>query len=258
MFSSSVFAQAPFPVDQESAEAMVAAAGKRARAEGATSSTKQARVEGPESYKKMDLEKLTLKKVEGKESPIYLAVVEHQLAECVLTPEEPTVLLRGFDMAGDKEKRSFNTQDGKGNSLGVYIQLNEDQAKFLSEASDRLKAQFEAEGEVEWHPLMSKNDKYDSFAVGVDVCLAGQETALTQLRIKKGDEKCAGAGWGFLKEQAGDRFMAFKGAELMVVVKFRPWKSMVNDVTKAGVKLVATQLAIKVPERKFVDVLPDW
>ena len=44
----------------------------------------------------------------------------------------------------------------------------------------------------------------------------------------------------------------------MFVVKFRTWKSEVNGVTKAGVKLVATQAAFKVPERKFVDALKDW
>ena len=254
MFSSAVFAQASLPVDQDSAEAM------------ATSAAKRARVEGPESYKTMDLTQLKLKTIEGKDSPFYLAVVDNQLAEFVLTPEEPTVMLRGFDIAGDKEKRSFNAQDGKGNSLGIYLQLNEDQAKFLNKASNQLKAQFEAEGQVEWHPLMSKSDRCKSFAVGVDVRLDGPEASLTHLKIKKGDDKYSGAGWNFLKEMAGDRYVAFKGAEVMVVVKFRPWKSVVKEktnaglkeVTKAGVKLVATQLAIKVPERKFVDVLPDW
>jgi hypothetical protein len=246
MFSPAAFAQAPLPADQELAEAMLASAAKRAR------------TEGPQSYLKMDLEKLKLKTLDGKESPIYLAVVEHQLAEFVLTPDEPTVLLRGFDMAGDKEKRSFNAQGGKGNHLSIYIQLSKDQATFLQEASDQLKAQFEAEGKVEWSPLLSKNEKYDSSAVGVDVCLVGQEASLTQLRIKRGEEKHAGAGWDFLKEMAQDKYVAFKGAEAMVVTKFRPWKSVVEGVTKAGVKLVATQLAIKVAERKFVDVLPDW
>jgi len=208
----------------------------------------------------MDLDALKLKVVEGKDSPFYLAVVGHQLAEFVLTPDEPTVILRGFDMAGDKEKRSFNATDGKGNSLGLYLHINDDQANFLKAASNKLKLEFEAEaeGKVEWHPLIAKNDKYESFGVGVDICLAGQESALTHLRIKQGEEKYAGTGWQFLKERAGDRFMAFKGAEVMAVVKFRAWKSVDGDVTKAGVKLVATQLAIKVQERKFVDYLPDW
>jgi len=248
MFSSAVFAQATLPVDQESAEAMAAPAAKRAR------------TEAPESYSNMDLGALTLKVIEGKDSPFYLAVVNHQLAEFVLTPDEPTVILRGFDMVGDKEKRSFNTADGKGNSLGLYLQINEDQANFLKAASNKLKLEFEAasDGKVEWTPLIAKNDKYNSFGVGVDICLAGQETALTHLRIKQGEEKHAGTGWNFLKEKAGDRFMAFKGAEVMAVVKFRVWKAVDGDTTKAGAKLVATQLAIKVPERKFVDVLPDW
>ena len=233
------------------AEAMAAApAAKRARTEA----------QGPESYKKLDLEALTLKTIEGKDSRFYLAVVGHQLAEFILTPDEPTIILRGFDMAGDKEKRSFNAQgDGaKGNNLSLYLQLDDEQAEFLKLASDKIKAQFEADGAVEWHPLIGTSDKYSSAAVGVDVCLAGQETALTHLRIKKGNEKFAGTGWNFLKEQAGDRYMAFKGAEVMAVVKFRPWKSVKDGVTKAGVSLVATQLAIKVQERKFVDALPDW
>ena len=113
---------------------------------------------------------------------------------------------------------------------------------------------FEAAG-VEWTPMFP-GEKYSTYAVGVEVVLAGKESSLTHLRIKKGEEKHAGTGWAFLKEMAGER--TFKGCEAMFVVKFRAWKAVVNGVTKAGLKLVATQLAIKAPERKFVDVLPDW
>jgi len=49
---------------------------------------KRARTEAPESYSNMDLGALTLKVIEGKDSPFYLAVVNHQLAEFVLTPDE--------------------------------------------------------------------------------------------------------------------------------------------------------------------------
>jgi hypothetical protein len=41
---------------------------------------------------------------------------------------------------------------------------------------------------------------------------------------------------------------------MKAVIKLRPWK---KD-GKAGLELVATQLALKVVERKFVDLLPDW
>ena len=41
---------------------------------------------------------------------------------------------------------------------------------------------------------------------------------------------------------------------MKAVVKLRPWK----DGAKAGVELVATQLALKVVERKFFDLLADW
>jgi len=219
------------------------------------SAAKRARTEAPESYRKLDLEALSLKKIEGRDSPMYLAVIDNHMAEFILTPDEPAVLLRGFDMLGEKEKRSFNVDEGKGNSLGLYVQLDEEQADFLKKASNRIKTEFEAEEAVEWTPMFP-GEKYSTYAVGVEVVLAGQESSLTHLRIKKGEEKHAGTGWAFLKEMAGER--TFKGSEAMFVVKFRAWKAVVNGVTKAGLKLVATQLAIKVPERKFVDVLPDW
>ena len=206
----------------------------------------------------MNVDGLSLKKIEGRDSPYYLVVADQHMAEFILTPDEPTVLLRGFDMFGEKEKRSFNVEgEGKGNSLGLYVQLDEEQADFLKKASNRLKTEFEAEGEVEWSPILGNGEKYSTYAVGVEVVLAGQEASLTHLRIKKGDVKHEGSGWEFLKEMAGPRG-TFKGAEAMFVVKFRTWKAEVNGVKKAGVKLVATQLAIKVLERKFKDSLPDW
>ena len=220
------------------------------------SAAKRARTEAPESYRKLDLEALSLKKIEGRETPIYLTVVDGHMPEFILTPEEPTVLLRGFDFSGKKEKRSFNSDEGKGNSLSLYVQLDEEQADFLKKASNRIKTEFEAEGEVEWAPMFG-GEKYSTYAVGIDVVLAGQENSLTHIRVKKGEEKHAGTGWAFLKEMAGERG-TFKGSEAMFVVKFRAWRAVVNGVTKAGLKLVATQLALKVPERKFVDVLPDW
>jgi hypothetical protein len=221
----------------------------------AAPASKRARVEGPESFRKLDVDTLSLKKIEGRDSPYYLVVTDHHMAEFILTPDEPAVLLRGFDMSGEKEKRSFNVDEGKGNSLGLYVQLDEEQADFLKKASNRIKTEFEAEEAVEWTPMFP-GEKYSTYAVGVEVVLAGQESSLTHLRIKKGEEKHAGTGWVFLKEMAGER--TFKGSEAMCVVKFRAWKAVVNGVTKAGLKLVATQLAIKVAERKFVDVLPDW
>ena len=167
---------------------------------------KRARVEGPESFRNLDVDALSLKKVEGRDSPFYLVVVDHRMAEFVLTPDEPTVLLRGFDMTGEKEKRSFNVEgEGKGNSLSLYVQLDEEQADFLKKASNKIKTEFEAEGEVEWSPILGNGEKYSTYAVGVEVVLAGQETSLTHLRIKKGEEKQSGTGWQFLREQAGPR-----------------------------------------------------
>ena len=148
------------------------------------SAAKRARTEAPESYRKLDLEALSLKKIDGRETPIYLTVVDNHVPEFILTPEEPTVLLRGFDFSGEKEKRSFNSDDGKGNSLSLYVQLDEEQADFLKKASNPIKTEFELEGEVEWAPMFG-GEKYSTYAVGIDVVLAGQETALTHIRVKR-------------------------------------------------------------------------
>ena len=81
------------------------------------------------------------------------------------------------------------------------------------------------------------------------------------MKIKQADVMRAGKGWDFLQERVQDqkyRSTAFTGAEVMLVVKLRPRKYVVNDVAKATVDLVATQVAIKAAERRFVDVLPDW
>jgi hypothetical protein len=85
--------------------------------------------------------------------------------------------------------------------------------------------------------------------------LEGRPGTLTTLKIKNGDAAAAGEGWEFLQQQvARNRAYAITGAEMKAVIKLRPWK---KD-GKAGLELVATQLVLKVVERKFVDLLPDW
>ena len=253
MFLPASFAQAPPELDQEHSEAMASPAAKRAR------------TEAPESYKKVDVTELALKVIEGKdkENPLYVVIDgNRQEVQFVLTPEGPNAILRGFDMTGDKEKRSFNSKeaDAKGNYLSLYMTLDDQQAKFLDEVSEKLKANMNLES-VEWLPILPKSVRYESSAVAIKVCLAGDEANLTPLKIKQADVMRAGKGWEFLKERVQDqkyRQTAFTGAEVMAVVKLRPRRYTANGVAKATVDLVATQVAIKALEHKFVDVLPDW
>ena len=224
-------------------------AAKRARTEAAA-----------QSFRECDVAKLTFKEIERKDdTPMYKVVSEHQEVQLILTPEEPNVVLRGFDMCGDKEKRPFNSDDAnaKGTCLGLYVSLDEEQAKFLQEASEKIRVEMGFQDRELWTPLVPKSAKYETYAVGIKVTLHGGENNLTALKIKQSNVMTAGKGWQFLQEQAGVQktwVNAFKGAEVKAVVKFRPW----TMGAKAGVELVATQLALKLPERKFVDVLPDW
>lgn len=242
-----VFAQAQSKVVQESPDAMAA---KRARTEAPVG-----------SYKALDVSTLKVKIVEGKGSPLYLALVDQEEAQFILTPDGPNAVLRGFDVVGAKEKRSFNTGDTAaiGNYLSIYVTMDKEQAAFLQEATEKIRVEMKLEAEVEWKPLIPKNELYESSAVSIKVGLMGGDNVLTALKFKLNNVTTAGKGWDFLKDQATvagqkHRSVAFNGAEVMVVSKLRPW---MRD-GKAGVELVATQLAIKVLERKFVDLLPDW
>ena len=226
-----------------------------------TIASKRARTEATGSYKALDSSTITVKTVDGKESALFLALVDREEAQFILTTDGPNAILRGFDMVGAKERRPFNSVDpeAKGNYLSVYITVDTDQAAVLEGVSEKIRTEMALAKGVEWFPIVPKNDRYDSSAVNVKVCLAGDEGVLTALKVQHNDSMTAGKGWEFLKDQveaAGqkNRACAFNGAECMVVTKVRPWKR--GD--KAGVELIATQLAVKILERKFVDLLPDW
>ena len=254
MFLPVTLAQAFPKVDQEPSDDMASPAAKRARVDVV-----------PESYRKLEVDELMVKVIEGKdkENPMYLTIDgNRQEVQFILTPVGPNAVLRGFDMVGEREKRSFNSKgsDAKGNYLSLYVTLDGDQAQFLEKVSEKLKAEMNLE-DVEWLPIVPKGGRYETQAVGVKVCLAGEEANLTAMKIKQADVMRAGKGWDFLQERVQDqkyRSTAFTGAEVMLVVKLRPRKYVVNDVAKATVDLVATQVAIKAAERRFVDVLPDW
>jgi hypothetical protein len=244
MFSSAAFAQThPNPLSEPSDEM----AAKRARTEVSA-----------QSFDKINVESLSVKVVEMKDgNNMYITVSDHQEVQIIMHPVEPAIILRGFDMHGEVEKTKFNCKDKKSdtNKLSVYVLLDEAQAKFLDAATEKIKESLALEEGVVWSPLFKKGHSHDNDAVSIKVTLDGQPTNLTNIKIKNGDNAVAGAGWEFLKAQVPEhKAQGFTGAEMKAVVKLRPWKN--GD--KAGVELNATQLALKVVERKFVDLLADW
>ena len=160
-------------------------------------------------------------------------------------------------MFGEKEQTKLNSNvpGAKGTRLSLYVTMDEAQVKFLEAASAKIKESMALEG-MDWYsPLPKKKPGYESDAVSIKVALEGRPGTLTTLKIKNGDAAAAGEGWEFLQQHVPrNRAYGFTGAEMKAVVKLQPWK---RD-GKAGVNLVATQLSLKVVERKFVDLLPDW
>ena len=108
MFSSAAFAQThPNPLSEPSDDM----AAKRARTEVSA-----------QSFDKLDVQSLSVKVVELKDGEnFYITVSDHQEVQIIMHPEEPAIILQGFDMQGEKEKTKFNTNDlnAKGNRLSV-------------------------------------------------------------------------------------------------------------------------------------------
>jgi hypothetical protein len=243
MFSSAAFAQTRPQVFSDPSDEMAA---KRARTESSAL-----------SFDKIDVDALSIKKIEMKDGHLYSTIYDHQELQVIMHPDEPTIVLRGFDMMGEREKTKFNSNipEAKGTSLSVYVTMDEAQVNFLEAASEKLRESFASEEGVEWYsPLPKKKQGYQTDAVSIKVSLEGKPGALTTLKIKSGDVAATGTGWEFLQQYAPkNRAYAFTGSEMKAVVKLRAWK----NGRKAGVDLIATQLALKVVERKFVDLLPD-
>ena len=255
MTFAATLAQTDLVRDIDSAEAMAVPAAKKAR------------VEEPKPFQELDVDAMTLKIVEGKNDKFYIALLENEVIRFLLTPEEPTRITWGFDVAGTTEQRSFNSGvKGKGNeNLSIRVELGQEQAEFLEKVDEKMRGLFGTEEAFEWTPMVTKNEKYEKPTAKLQVCLSGEDSALTLLKCKPGDVVEKGYGWDFLKSLADlekNRRNAFTGAEAKAVVKLRAWKMTDKDgKVKAGVSMAATQLFIKPKARVVIeeaDILEDW
>lgn len=246
------------PSSLEAAEAMTTAP-----------AAKKVRVEEPKPFRALDVDAMTVKVVDGREEQYYLPLLDNESIRFLLTPEEPSTIIWGFDMEGVVEQRSFNSsmQPKKSGSenLSIRIDIGKEQADFLEKLDEKMQALFGAD--ATWVPMVSKNDKFEKPTTKLNVCLRGDDANLTLLKVKRGDgpvEK--GHGWDFLKTVAIDtrgRQNAFTGAEVKVVAKLRAWKmtGKSDNVVRAGIAMAATQLFIKPKPREVVeeaDILEDW
>jgi hypothetical protein len=255
MTFAATLAQTDLVSNIDSAEAMAAPAAKMAR------------IEEPKPFQELDVDAMTLKIVEGKNDKFYIALLDNEVIRFLLTPAEPTRITWGFDMDGTTEQRSFNSgAKAKGNeNLSIRVELGSEQAEFLEKVDEKMRGLFGTEESFEWTPMVNKNDKYEKPTAKLQVCLNGDDSALTLLKFKPGDVVERGHGWDFLKKYTDiekNRRNAFTGAETKAVVKLRAWKMTDKDgKVKAGVSMAARQLFIKPKPRVIIeeaDILEDW
>jgi len=254
MSSAAASAQTAFVSNLEEAEAMAAPAAKKAR------------VEEPKSFKELDVEAMTLKVVDVKDDKYYVPLLDNEVIRFVLTPDEPTKVIWGFDIAGAVEQRSFNTPGIKAKSiesLSIRVELGSEQAEFLEKMDAKFKAVFGQDSQ--WTPLLSRNDKYEKLTAKLNVCLSGEDSALTLIKVKPDDVVERGYGWVFLKSLADadkGHHNLFTGAEVKAVAKLRAWRRTdEHGKIWAGLKLAASQLFFKPKPRMIVqeaDILEDW
>ena len=256
MTFAATLAQKRLVSDIDSAEAMATAP-----------AAKKARVEEPKPFQELDVDAMTMKIIDGKTDKYYVALLENEVIRFLLTPDEPTRITWGFDMSGAVEQRAFHKgATAKGNeSLSIRVELDSEQTKFLEKVDEKLKGLFGSEEGFEWTPMVTKNEKYEKPTAKLNVCLTGDDAALTLLKFKLGDVVERGHGWDFLKGCADvekNRRNAFTGAEAKVVAKLRAWMMTdKNGKVRAGVSMAATQLFIKPKPRIVIeetDILEDW
>ena len=249
--SFSSFAQV-FPSSSEAAEAMAAPPAKKAR------------VEEPKVYGDLDIESASLKVVDGKEKYL-IPLFDGEVAYIVLTPT-PAKIAYGFDMRGQYEQRSFNSAaKASGNeSLAIQMELDNEQVKFLQSVDDRFKTLFPSDEKYEWTSLL-RTTKHNETTAKVNVCLSGEDSALTLLKFTHEGKVLSGKGWDFLAKRADVEkagAYAFGGGETKVVVKLRAWSMTGKDgVLRKGLSLAATHVFIKPRERVVIevaDVLEAW
>ena len=168
----------------------------------AAPAAKKARVEEPKPFQQLDVDAMTMKVVDGKDDKddkYYVALLNNEVIEFLLTPAEPTKITWGFDMDGSVEQRSFNCAGvkGKGNeNLSIRVELGDEQAEFLQKVDEKMQSLF---GEkLEWTPMVARNELFNKGTARLQVCLKGNEAALTLLKFKPGDVVEKGSGWEFL------------------------------------------------------------
>ena len=120
------------------------------------------------------------------------------------------------------------------------MNLQPEQAEFLSRLDDAAQKAFAQVAEASWHPLVVKDETRNLDSSKVKIILKGAD--LTKLTIVQNGTVTRGEGWPFLQN-----FLAgssnCRRAEVKVTVRV---KKLWNVAKKAGLSLEATQIALRI------------
>ena len=222
--------------DPECVDAMAASApNKRAREEIAVP-----------RFDVVDLEQFVLKdNGKGKTGHRTFPLIAGDLIRFNLTPSGWLVSPFGFDLSSQYEKPSFlsgeaATKASEGLSLRIHLQ--QEQTEFLKKLDEKCKDAFTniVSSCSNWNDLVAPGNMFSPNSVKVVVPLTGPD--LAEITIVRDGALIRGGGWDFLKPFAD----GLRNAEVKLTVRVKKIWHMGN---KAGVKLEATQLALRVRER---------
>jgi len=203
----------------------------------------------------VDLEQFVLKDHgEGKTGRRTFPLIDGSQIRFNLAPSGWLVAPFGFDLCSTYNKPSFLSDDApskessegtprkESEGLDMRIHLQKEQTAFLRALDDKCKDAFT--GLVasckNWSDLVSPGNMVSPSSVKVTVPLTGPN--LTEIAIVRNGSITRGEGWEFLKPHAD----IFRNADVKLTVRVKKIWHMGN---KAGVKLEATQLALRVQER---------
>lgn len=234
-------------LESPSSEAMAAA--KRARAEIA-------------NFGDLSVEKIQFKDLGKTKNGTPGVVLLHEGCgvRFNLTPSDWLSTKYGFDTScafGKKPSFLGGEMDEKvdSESLAMRIVLNDETTTFLKEIDEKASEEYKKLCKAEWKSLLAEDTLFGGNAsVRINVVLKSKDRSkLSKLTVVQNGKVDRGEGWDFLAEYM-DGCNNFRHAEVKVCLRF---KQIWHVDGKAGLKLVATRIVLRVTEAPEADPFGD-
>jgi hypothetical protein len=217
-----------------------------------TTSNKRAREEiAVPRFDAVDLGKFVLKdNGKGKSGHRTFPLIDGNPIRFNLTPDKWLSVPFGFDLSSKFEKPSFLVGDASGNDaapkasegLNLRVFLEGEESEFLKKLDELCKEAFAkiVSSCSNWNDAVASGSMFSANSVKVAVPLTGPDAI--DIAVVRDGAIARGQGWDFIKPFAE----CFRNADVKLTVRVKKIWHMGN---KAGIKLEATQLALRVRER---------